>query len=43
MVILYLYDLTNGYRYRKIGYDYYLRVAHSPMIVSAFLIPNTEI
>lgn len=35
VVILYMYDHLNGHRYRKLSYEYYLRVAHSPQIVSA--------
>lgn len=39
MVIVYLYDEINGYRYRKISSWYYYRNAHRPMIVAAFLVP----
>ena len=41
MVILYLYDPTNGYRYRKFGYAYYTRVSMHPMIVSAWILPDS--
>ena len=39
MVILYLFDNINGYRYRKISLDYYYRVSHSVSIVSAWIVP----
>jgi hypothetical protein len=38
MVILYMYDKLNGYRYRKIGYDYYEVVKNNPMIISAWMV-----
>ncbi len=41
MVIVYLYDALNGYRYRKLGVDYYELVKRSDQIVGAWMIPNT--
>jgi hypothetical protein len=41
MVIICVYDKINGYRHRKISYDYYLRVAHSSMIIEAWIIPGS--
>lgn len=38
MVILYLYDKINGYRYRKLSYAYYLCNLDSKLIVSAWLV-----
>ncbi len=44
MVILYLYDRVNDYRYRKISYDYYIKQVpkNADYIVSAWLVPNTQ-
>ena len=46
MVILYLYDPINGYRYRNIGYAYYCVLlsnweAHCDFIVSAWILPDS--
>lgn len=41
MVIIHLYDLINGFRYRKIGYDNYLKIADNKKIVGAWIIPGT--
>lgn len=38
MVILYLYDSVNGYRYRRLSLGYYERNMHSNMIISAWII-----
>lgn len=42
MVILRLYDELNGYRYRKFTLSYYERNANSPLIVEAWIVPNTN-
>lgn len=42
MVILYMYDALNGYRYRRVGYTYYKRIAHSPLIISSFIVYADE-
>jgi len=40
MVIIYLYDARNGYRYRHISCSYYNRVQNHPWIVSAWMVHN---
>lgn len=45
MVIVYLYDALNGFRYRKISLSYYDRITRSDevaeryVIVSAWIVP----
>jgi hypothetical protein len=43
MVIIYLYDALNGYRYRKIGLAYYERSKNLPQILAAWIVPSTEL
>ena len=43
MVILYMYDKINGYRYRRISYNYYCVLlsnweAHKNVIISAWMV-----
>lgn len=42
MVIIYLYDKVNGWRYRKIGRAYYEQVAQRLEIKAAWLVPGTN-
>jgi hypothetical protein len=43
MVILYLYDALNGYRYRKLSYAYYERSIpfNASYVVAAWVVPGT--
>lgn len=40
MIILYMYDPINGYRYRKISETYYEVVKNNPMIVAAWMVKH---
>lgn len=44
MVIVLLYDRLNGYRYRKLSYDYFSRYvpARADYVVSYWIVPNTQ-
>lgn len=41
MVILQLYDINNGYRYRKISLNYYNQIVGHRMISEAWIVPGT--
>lgn len=42
MVVAYVYDYGNGYRYRLLDYDYYVLVAQSSLIISATIVGDVE-